>query len=183
MALEATGVPRGEAERLAKEALEEAIERSKASGFYGRGPMGKTALGWSHDPKGARQAWEATRADGVTDADILEWWDLSSVERQMIVADDNLARMTEIMGLVEKSWEFEEAARECAKSNAIFGDCMDEKAMKGENRPLPWELKLRYMRWLAKKKTALRFAGVASESEGFASANAYIRHLIRLGEL
>jgi len=78
--------------------------------------------------------------DGVTDADILWWWNLSAFEQEMLLQCDELNRITLYMYLRGKGMEQSSIAREVFKRHPKFGDNSQDSS---PDRPLPHELKKR----------------------------------------
>ena len=118
------------------------------------------------------------RAEGVTDSDILSWWNLSKKEQLEIIQQDIRLiksftktfikkvnhRLDEIYSFMEKV--FPQFIRYTSK--------MDISA----TSPLPYELKKRVREYF-ELRSIEELNIIKADSENFPNMNAYIRHLIK----
>jgi hypothetical protein len=118
------------------------------------------------------------RADGVTDSDILSWWNLSKKEQLEIIQQDIRLiksftktfikkvnhRLDEIYSFMEKV--FPQFIRYTSK--------MDISA----TSPLPYELKKRVREYF-ELRSIEELNIIKADSENFPNMNAYIRYLIK----
>ena len=184
-ALEAMGMSQREARKEAKRRVQQAISLSKAAGHYGEEPMGDFALQvYKTDPT-RKQLWEVKKNEGVTDKDVLEWWNLLDVERQLMLYDDDSFRVAAWLERQDAGETIEQAWRSIWKAYPIFGVCTDAPVFPDDDTsvPLPQELKIRVMRWQEDVQRRGNVQEMKAESENFTTMNGYIRHLIRQGKI
>lgn len=93
----------------------------------------------------------AYRAEGATDADIRSWWNLSRVERQAILADDERARLAHFIHLVDETGDADLAGKRVFKMHPRYGDPEDTTLGSGDDRPLPIVLKDRVNRYIERR--------------------------------
>ena len=130
-----------------------------------------------------RDAFAPKRAEGVTDEDIAFWWNMHDLERRMICKVDEMNRILLFEKLVQGSGMTEpEAARMVAKRFPVYGDPEHLVLGTDDDRPLPFELKWRVNRYMAKRTNADpdKFH---EEVEASTSLNAILRRAVRQGEL
>ena len=126
-----------------------------------------------------KQMLAAKRAEGVTDADIKWWWGLDKLERRMLIVVDDWFRMAAFQKYHAEGMSAEQANFQLRKSFPIFGDPQDTKNVKGNDRPLPFELKERINQWALRNESAK----IPSELRRTTSMNALVRSEIRAGRL
>ena len=86
---------------------------------------------------------------GANEDDIKEWWNLSELERRMIIWEDTIFRIATFKSLQSSGFSFEECASKIRKSYPLYGDQSDESNTQGDDRPLPNELHCRINRMTA----------------------------------
>ena len=131
----------------------------------------------------ARKRLAAKREDGVTDEDLKLWWGFHDLERRMIAIEDNVSRTAFFLGKREAGLSAERAAEEMRKAKPIYGDPTDTEQTKGDDRPLPDELKDRVNRWSMKQFSTLDPDAIQKFATGYSSFNALIRSEIRAGHI
>lgn len=118
------------------------------------------------------------RAEGVTDSDILSWWNLSNKEQHEIIQKDIRLiksftktfikkvnhRLDEIYSFMEKV--FPQFVLYSSKMNI------------SETSPLPYELKKRVREYF-ELRSIEELNTIKANSENFPNMNAYIRYLIK----
>ena len=129
-----------------------------------------------------RQMLAPKRAEGVTDADIKGWWGLDRLERRLLIVVNNWFRMAAYKKYRAEGMSEEQASSQLGKSFPIFGDPEDTKNVKGDDRPLPFELKERINQWV---EGGYRYEspGTSGKLRSASSMNALIRSEIRAGRL
>lgn len=129
-----------------------------------------------------RPLLEKRKKEGVTDEDIRWWWGMQELERQMMMAVDDNNRMVLVMAELEEGKTMEQATATVRKFHPIFGDPEDTEHTKGEDRPLPHELKDRINKYIEKRATTdpEQYKKEIKQSSTF---NALIRKEIRAGKL
>ena len=128
------------------------------------------------------------RIEGVRDEDIIWWWNMHDYERWMIIKVDENSRMALFIDEIAKSdadSEEEaslEATKKIRKFFPMFGDPDDTTHTKGNDRPLPYELKDRINIYIEKykKKDPNMLKKVIENSSTF---NSLIRNEIKSGNL
>lgn len=130
-----------------------------------------------------RDAFASKRAEGVTDEDIALWWNMHDLERRMICKVDEMNRILLFEKLLRQNGVTEpEAARMVAKRFPVYGDPSHLVLDNDDDRPLPFELKWRVNRYLA-KRTKANPDKYQEEIEASTSLNALLRMALRRGEL
>lgn len=130
-----------------------------------------------------RNAFAPKRAEGVTDEDIVFWWNMHDLERRMICKVDEMNRIVLFEKLIRDGAVTEkEAARRVAGQYPIYGDPEHLVLETDDDRPLPYELKWRVNRYLTERYQADP-DGFRKESEASTSLNALLRKAVRQSEL
>ena len=180
------GMTPGQARRQAKQDLKEAIAASKAEGWYGRGPQGINVLNQYKTDPTHRRLWEAMKAQGVRDEDVVEWWDLPDIERRLMLRDDDVFRLTAWMERMDAGHTAEQAARIIWQMRPMFGDPLGPPTFPDDDTStmLAVEIKLRFLRWSESLgASGERVERMKRERAQFSTMNGYIRHLIGQGTL
>ena len=128
------------------------------------------------------------RIEGVRDEDIRWWWNMHDYERWMMIKVDENSRMVLFLDEIKKSnadnleKAQEEAAKKVRKFFPMFGDPEDTTHTKGNDRPLPYELKDRINIYMekCKEKNLDKFKKNIENSSTF---NSLIRNEIKAGNL
>jgi hypothetical protein len=178
------GVSESEAKKAAKQEVHDAIAQSKAEGWYGLGPIGEQVLQRYKSEAQYRKGWEAMKAAGVRDEDVIEWWNIPDFERRLMLQDDDVMRTGGWMAFVEEGKTWEQAALLSWKALPVYGDPLAPPTFPDdpESTMLPVEMKLRYIRW--SEEVQSRGEGEAMKKEqGSRTMNEYVRHLARQGRL
>ena len=125
------------------------------------------------------------KVEGVTDSDIRWWWNMSEVERRMAREVDAISRRGAFMQFLEDGLEPPDAAFKVKTHFPTFGTFQySDPQLKGENRPLPYELKKRIGEWIVKKmKSEPTGRSFKMNCEKAGSEDAYIRQEIKNGNL
>jgi hypothetical protein len=130
-----------------------------------------------------RNAFAPKRADGVTDEDIVLWWNMHDLARRLICKVDEMNRILLFEKLVKDSSVTEaEAAKMVAKRFPIYGDPEHQVLENEDDRPLPFELKWRVNRYMT-EKTEADPDGFQKEVESATSLNALLRMALKQGDL
>lgn len=171
----------GNAKSLAREVLALGKERAKEErGLPER--FGDFILQRQDSDSHARQMLETRRSDGVTDRDFLWWWNQSALERGVMLAFDDIMRVTLWQELrTESGLTEEQATAEVRKRVVNYGNPGGTSSEPGDDRPIPFELKDRVNRWLylhAKQPEEL-----ATKMAKTSSMNALIRAELRAGRI
>lgn len=144
--LVSSGIPRNEAieavDQMGERALELASKRTNT--VFNEGTGDALLERESVDPS-LHAAFQKRRAEGVTDEDIRWWWNMSAFEQEMLLQQDENNRMILYSYLRRKGMEPADAAKEVYKRHPKWGDPAGEK---GDDRPLPCELKRRIVSYI-----------------------------------
>lgn len=196
------GIP--DARKMAKDMLNRAIEKSKKEGTYNLPPnFGNIILKEqkTEDPivekfaEGIRKTLPSKRAEGVRNEDIRWWWNLNDVERNIMLAVDEMHRGALFISELEKSTEpseekaFDQAAKIVWKFHPTYtyGDPKDKKEsipkwVKEEDLPLPIELKDRIDIYIEKRAKS-DSEKYKKEIESSPTFNALVRKEIKAGNI
>jgi hypothetical protein len=185
-ALALMGMPISAATTAASEMVETAIAKAKKLGVLDNRVDPAKVLqaertGALH-PAVLREL-RIAREEGATDEDIKEWIAGDYVEIYCRKKVDELIKTTVLLALMEQEGErlgptaSDAAIRGAAveqlyRSQVRFGDPGDEADLASVDRRLPWHLKSRIMRWIARE-------GPIALPTGYRMMNAYIRACIR----
>ncbi len=120
------------------------------------------------------------RREGATDEDIRWYWNVHDLERRMMLEIDNISRMALFTKRTQEGDSPEEASKKVRKAFPMFGDPDDTTHTRGQDRPLPHELKDRINRYVEKRsrKDLEQFKRDIANSSTF---NALIRREIQAG--
>jgi hypothetical protein len=128
------------------------------------------------------QNFENKRKEGVRDEDIRWWFNLNDIERRMMLKIDDIAKATLYTSLLDsQKYSIEEALAEVSKYHPVYGDLNDERNGRGDNRPLPLELKDRINIYI--EKQGINNPDFKQKIEKFSTFNALVRKEIREGNL
>ena len=162
---------------MAKRAWERASERTNDPCGQGQGDI---LLARETSDPNIHRAFEKRRAEGVTDADIRWWWNMSAFEQEHLEEQDGFNRMTLYTSLrVEQGLDRETVVKEVFRRHAKYGDPEEGE---GDDRPLPYEMKGRVTAFLEKHQRADPQAFIR-RLHASSSLNAIIREEIRAGRL
>lgn len=175
--LSAAGIP--EAKDVAQQWLDESIAKSNQEGLYGVSNLGDIILK-REQTSGLSENLERKRKEGVRDDDIRWWFNLDDIEKRMLLRMDEFYRLSLYLALLHDGKKEEEALAAVAKFHPIYGDLTDERFGKGDNRPLPYELKDRVNIFIEKKAGNHDYK---AEIESSSTFNALVRKEIKAGNL
>jgi hypothetical protein len=164
--------------RLARDVVREGRRRGEDEGLPH--PFGDFILARrAFDPK-ASDMLEARRQEGVREADFLWWWNMHPIERNTMLAFDDVVRVN-LWSLIQRQQGLPEAAATTALRRRVvnYGNPGGTSTEHGDDRSLPFELKDRVNRWFETQDQA-QFEHKLLQ---FSSLNALIRHEIRTGRL
>jgi hypothetical protein len=122
------------------------------------------------------------RKEGVRDQDILWWWNLNELERQLIRQIDDTFRVAMLSQYIEQGKSQEEAAEYVRKLYPIYGDPEDTTQTKDDNRPLPFELKDRVNKYI-EYRISNDYDKFQNDIDKSSTLNALIRSEIQKGNL
>ena len=179
----AMGMSSVEAAQSAKGQIDAAIEKARATGRYGLGPLGDWAISQSSGELASYL--DRARAAGVTDSDIRVWWDLDEVERQAVILNDETAHMATFLSALDEAGDPAQAGDYCWQVHPYYdyreGAAVDDGLL---DQLLPVELKDRVNRWMESYSdgfTAHKGHPIRGHSlpEGHLTMNSWIREMVR----
>lgn len=175
------GIP--EAQKIARDMLNQAIEESKKEGTYNLpSNLGDIFLQGEKTDENTRLKFEKKRKEGVRDDDIRWWYNLNDVERKMLCKTDDLFKLVGYKEQRKRGLSEQEAAEQIRKYHPIFGNPDNTTFAREEDRPLPLELKDRINIYI-EKRAKENSEKVKKEIESFSTFNALIRKEIKAGNI
>lgn len=188
------GIP--DARKMAKDMLNQAIEKSKKEGTYNLPPnFGNIILKEqkTEDPiveKFAEEIWKtlpSKKAEGVRDEDIRWWWNLNDVERSIMLGVDEMHRIALFLKELEEGKTEKEAAEIVEKFHPKYtygyrGEQKDIPKRIKDCLPLPIELKDRINIYIEKRPTSDP-EEYKKDIEKSSTFNALIRKEIKAGNI
>jgi hypothetical protein len=124
----------------------------------------------------------AIRREGARDEDIRVWWNMPDLDRRMMLYFDEAYRVALYVERREYGHSCDEASARVWKCFAMYGDPDDTSKSSGEDRPIPYELKIRVNAYMVKRMQQDP-VGYKAEIEGASTFNALVRKWIRNGQL
>ncbi|MCB5294489.1 hypothetical protein BJQ90_03957 [Arthrobacter sp. SO3] len=156
--------------------------------------MGRLMAGLTHSPEmhltfyvESIRAQEGSRweREGVTEADVIAWWDLGGLMHGAYVAFDNLFNGAQVIEAMQEAQGFDSMEELAdygkwvlAKKHPLFGPDDND----GADGRLPQELRARVENWV----TRMRLESpdeLAAGINAFSSFNALCRYKINCGEI
>lgn len=184
------GFTESEARETATAYLDAAIKEAKKLGRYdysddfGDLILGVTATDnaiVAEDALKIQKELFAKKKDGVTDEDVRSWWNLSEVERGMILQIEDAARMATMISALRQGKAEHKAAIQVRKCHPIYGNPKDTSVTHGNDRPLPIELKDRINKYIESQIiNPIPYKNKVKETTSF---NAFVRKIIEAGDL
>ena len=145
------GYDKSAAKKMATEMIDTAIKEAKDENTYflPSGILGDMILGGYKDNsivgvlvKYVCKTLPIKRKDGVRDEDIQWWWNLDDISRRMVIEFDAISKMASfISDREDNKLSVKKSGENSRKYSPIYGDPNDLSHSKGDDRPLPWELK------------------------------------------
>ena len=187
----AMGFSPKKAESECRGLLDQCIEESKKEGLYCLPKnIGDIILGDAENDdqtidtlvEKIRKDLPKKKAEGVRDEDIRWWWNLNDVERRMMIRTDEIFILGSFTDAIMQGLSGKEAGKKVRKYHPIYGDPEDTTHAKGDDRPLPYELKDRINIYIEKRveNDLEQFKKEIEESSTF---NALIRKEIKAGRI
>jgi len=183
-----SGFTESEARETATAYLDAAIQEAKKLGRYDYPDnFGDLILGVAvtddsivaEDALRIRKELFAKRKDGVTDEDVRSWWNLSEVERGMMLQIEDAARMTTMISALRRGKTEHKAAIQVRKYHPIYGNPEDTSVTHGNDRPLPIELRDRINKYIeSQMMNPMSYKKKVKEATSF---NAFVRKIIKTG--
>ena len=143
------------------------------------------------DQSQVKKTFDMAIAAGVTYEDFIQWWNLSSAERDRAIRLDHATRKAAFWYYVDIVG-VERALKKVAETYVVYADASiesvpeeDEKlGFTPEDDVLPWELKNRIERKLPSVSHITHTEEyLQARRQGFSTLNAYVRHLLQLKKI
>lgn len=142
----------GKARDTVQTMLEQAKQDSEKEGTANLPPnFGDILLEKESTDEKIKSMLAKLRQEGVTDKDIKWWWNMQDLERRMMQQEDFMSRFSLFLKLKDDGLDEKEATKDVAKRFPIFGNPDDTTLGRGEDRPLPYELKDRINIYIQKR--------------------------------
>jgi hypothetical protein len=120
------------------------------------------------------------RDDGAKDEDIEEWWNLSDLERRMVVWSEQVLRYaTFLSAKKDEGLSSDDAMVKVRKLFPMYGDSDDTRHASGDDRPLRQELRGRVDKYREKYGAE----AILKKASEYTTYNAFIRAEIKRGNL
>jgi len=132
------------------------------------------------------------KSEGVTDKDIVWWWNLSPLDRIIIKGSDNAFRRAALFEFTNQGLKPEEVMERVKRAFTIYSDIKpdlssmtpgDKEYFSSEDKVLPIELHDRVDIYLKNNSDSNDLSKMQREKENFTSANAWVRYLLKNGRL
>lgn len=185
----AMGMPHSEAKKTFNDMYNQVVEESKKEGTINLPEnYGNELLSKENSDEKIKKMLTKRRKEGVTDEDIKWWWNIHDYERRMMLKVDEMNRMALFINELQNSESdskekaSEEASKKVRKFHPMYGDSDDTTHTKGDDRPLPYELKDRINIYIEKKvqKDPDKYK---KEIENSSTFNSLIRREIKAGNI
>ncbi len=176
-----SGISVRKAKKTVKEAIDECKREMIEDGWKGDYTnMGDIVLELA---KSGEQKWleVITKAyeDGCTNEDIIEWWNLPSLNRRMVTWSENVFRMSTWIHLKEKGLSGEQAAIEIHKVFPKYRFSNTSRDKGDEDAYLCQEIRGRVDQYQSTHDAEI----IKTQVKNYTSYNAWVREKIRQGEL
>ncbi|TET22515.1 MAG: hypothetical protein E3J71_05935 [Candidatus Stahlbacteria bacterium] len=123
------------------------------------------------------------RAEGVRDQNIRWWWNMHDLERRMMSKVDEVFIYALFLRFTkEEGLSAAEANERIRKVRPMFGDPADSRYGRGNDRPLPDELRQRVNTYMT-RRAQQDPEGLKRDAEACSSFNAFIRKEIKVGNV
>lgn len=174
------GVPEDEAEETANTLIEVCIQEAEDEGTLDSAEnYGDILLELEKKDKDVKRFLDKRREEGATDEDIRKWWNMSDIERRMIVKIEALRQLSLFRRLRDRGLSQDEAAYGVRKYLPLYGEIEGEP---DEHSPLPFELRDRVEEYI-EKRLLMDPDNFSKEVESFTTFNAFVRSEIKKGNL
>ncbi|HEY4662651.1 MAG TPA: hypothetical protein VIH07_03115 [Candidatus Humimicrobiaceae bacterium] len=168
------------AKKLVLDFLKDSIRESKQAGTFNR-PLNYGNILLKEEKEGSNSL-KPEREEGVTDKDILWYYNMHEVERRILDKIDTFYRITLYEEYASRDLSEKDAVKKLFKHRPKWGDPLDLKRGSGDDKPLPPSLMNRVNEYIL-KRTRDDFEKFRSDCENSSSFNALIRREIRLGNI
>lgn len=177
-----TGVPKTMARKFIKTLLIQIVKESKEVGtFTLPADYGQQMLNAATTDKKIAAEIAKLKKEGVNDDDIRNWWGLHDVERRLLLKLDEANRTALYLKLTTMDKiSPSEANLTVQKYHPIFGSPDDTSLYKGDDRPLPPEIRQRVLQYI-EKETKKSPEEQQEKLDKFSSLNARVRYEIKAG--
>ena len=131
-----------------------------------------------------RDLLDEPKKEGATDDDIRSWYNMYDLERHMIQQFDNHSIMVLHINELKSGKNDDEAAIKIRKTFPMYGDPDDTSNTKGDDRPLPYELKDRINKYMGRIQNQDSNGKELKEKlRSYSTVNSLIRDEIKKGNI
>lgn len=175
-----TKIGERQAKKLVIDFLKESIREAKQDGTFDR-PLNYGNILLKEEKEGSKSL-KPEREEGVTDKDILWYYNIHEVKRRMLDKIDIFYRLAMYEEYASRGLSEKDAVKKLFKHRPKWGDPRDLKRGSGDDRPLPPSLMNRVNEYIIKRARddIEKFKLDCEESSSF---NALIRKEIRSGNI
>lgn len=152
---------------------------AELSGDFGFRILEEAKDGVSNTGKIAGKIVNNARAEGATDEDIAEWWDMNDLARRMVLWSEEVLRFSTFSSFVEQGMSSSEAMIKVRKMFPMYGDPNDTRHVSGDDRLLPNELRGR----IDSYRNRLGPIVINEMMKQYSTYNALVRSEIQKGNL
>lgn len=121
-------------------------------------------------------------AEGVRDKDVIWFWGMHNLDRVLMMRTFALHVGACILSGLRQGMTQEQAHTQARQIHPLYGNPEDTSVARGENRPIPVELKDRVDIYI-EKRAKENFDHYRADMEGASSFNALVRRELRSGRL
>lgn len=133
--------------------------------------------------KKVKKVLSKKRTEAIRDEDIRWWWNMHDLERRIMSKVDEVFIYTLFLRFTkEEKLSPKQTNEKIRKVRPMFGNPDDIRFGKGEDRPLPDELRQRVNTYIA-KRAQKDPEGLKRDAEASTSYNAFIRKEIKAGNV
>ena len=178
------GMSPAQAKRTFKDLYKKVTEEARKEDTLNLPPdLGDRLLEREAEDKKVSELLAKKSGEGVRDEDICWWWNMHDLERRMISKVDEVFVYALFLRFTkEEGLSAAEANERICKVRPMFGDPTDSRYGRGNDRPLPEELRQRVNAYMT-KRARKDPEGLKREVEKCSSFNAFIRKEIQAGRL
>ena len=143
---------------------------------------GNLLLSREEEDEKTRSMLASRKNEGVTDEDVLWWWNMHDLERRMMLKVDEQRRTTQYLRYRQAGLSKDEAGVRVRTYYPAYGDPDERPETSPEDNHLPPELKRRIDLYVQKRLEA-DGQSLKEELEASSTFNALVRREIRNGKL
>ena len=176
-----TGIGDRNAQKLVIAFLKASIIEAREDGTFNK-PLnhGNTLIEKEKINNETKEWLKPAREDGVSNEDIIWYWNLHEIDRRMLDKIEIYFRTARYLQYKSDGLTEEQAIKKLFKYSPVWGDPYDIRYSSGEDRPLPPELIDRVNKYVINRTDIEKFK---KDCEQYSSLNALIRKEIKKGNI